>query len=114
MFLFSSERVTNTNPRCIIKPEVVDNCEPTIAVTLGRLVTNCSWNKITKIFSALDQGKNILFKTENLDTLELLQQFNKIVLPLVPKEEEIVGKVAGKIAAKASGKAAGKAPIRKK
>lgn len=42
MFLFSSERVTNTNPRCIIKPEVVDNCEPTIAVTLGRLVTNCS------------------------------------------------------------------------
>ena len=50
-----------------------------------------------------------MFKTENLNTLEVLQQFNKIVEPLVPKEEEVVGKVAGKIAAGAAGKAGGKA-----
>jgi hypothetical protein len=50
-----------------------------------------------------------LFKTENLDTLQVLQEFNKIVVPLVPKEEEILGKVAGKIAAGAGGKVAGKA-----
>jgi hypothetical protein len=49
-----------------------------------------------------------LFKTENLNTLEVLQQFNKIVVPLLPKEEE-VGKIAGKIAAGAAGKAGGKA-----
>ena len=57
---------------------------------------------------SVDVGKNLLFKTENLDTLEVLQEFNKIVVPLVPKEEEIVGKVAGKIAAGAGGKAGGK------
>ncbi|EFX81361.1 hypothetical protein DAPPUDRAFT_303408 [Daphnia pulex] len=89
MFLLSSAKVVNTNPRCIVKTEIADNCEPTISVTL-------------------DIGKNLLFKTENLNTLEVLQQFNKIVVPLLPKEEE-VGKIAGKIAAGAAGKAGGKA-----
>lgn len=49
-----------------------------------------------------------MFKTENLDTLEFLLEFNKVVLPLVPKEEEVLGKVAGKIAAGASKTAAPK------
>nr|CAH0112735.1 unnamed protein product [Daphnia galeata] len=89
MFLFSCEKIVSTNPRCVLKTDIADNCEPTISITL-------------------DVGKNLLFKTENLDTLEVLQEFNKIVVPLVPKEEEIVGKVAGKIAAGAGGKAGGK------
>jgi hypothetical protein len=32
---FSAEKIINTNPRCVIKTEIVDNSEPTIAVTLG-------------------------------------------------------------------------------
>lgn len=51
------------------------------------------------LFLIAEEGKKLLFKTENLNTLEFLLEFNKIVLPLVPKEEEILGKVAGKIAA---------------
>lgn len=89
MFLFSSQKVVNTNPRCLIKTDIADNCEPTISITL-------------------DEGKKLLFKTEHLNTLEVLQEFNKIVVPLIPKEEEILGKVAGKIAAGAGTKAGGK------
>jgi hypothetical protein len=59
----------------------------------------------------LAEGKEIVFKTKNLNTLEFLQQFNKIILPLVPKEEEATvatGKVAGKLAGKGAGAAGGK------
>ncbi len=61
-----------------------------------------------------DEGKQLVFKTENLDSLEFLQEFNKIVLPLVPKEEEILGKVAGKIAAGNKAGAGGKQINKKK
>ncbi len=43
--------------------------------------------------------------------MEFLQQFNKIIVPLVPKEEEAtaaIGKVAGKLAGKGAGAAGGK------
>lgn len=49
-------------------------------------------------------NKKYLIKTENLDSLQVLQEFNRIVVPLIPKEEELTGKVAGKIAASAAGK----------
>merc|ERR1711928_199475 len=70
LFMFSSEKISNTNLRCLIKTDIVDNAEPSISVTLG-------------------EGKNFVFKTSNLNSLEVLQEFNKIVLPLVPKEEEV-------------------------
>merc|ERR1711911_331099 len=81
LFMFSSEKISNTNLRCLIKTDIVDNAEPSISVTLG-------------------EGKNFVFKTSNLNSLEVLQEFNKIVLPLVPKEEEVSGKIAGKLAGK--------------
>lgn len=114
MFLFSSQKVVNTNPRCLIKTDIADNCEPTISITLGK----STFYHVNHLFSRLyifsyqslyaDEGKKLLFKTEHLNTLEVLQEFNKIVVPLIPKEEEILGKVAGKIAAGAGTKAGGK------
>lgn len=41
----------------------------------------------------------------------MLQEYNKIVVPLIPKEEEITGKIAGKIANIAA--AGGKKPVNK-
>jgi len=81
LFMFSSEKISNTNLRCLIKTDIVDNVEPSITVTL-------------------DKGPTITFKTSNLNSLEVLQEFNKIVLPLVPVEEELTGKIAGKLAGK--------------
>ena len=43
--------------------------------------------------------------------MEFLQQFNKIIVPLVSKEEDATvatGKVAGKLAGKGAGAAGGK------
>lgn len=60
-----------------------------------------------------EQGKQLIFKTENLTTLEFLQEFNKIILPLVPKEEELTGKKAAKVAGGAK-PLAGKKPAKKK
>ena len=36
MFLLSSEKVANTNPRCVIKTDIADNIEPTVSITLGK------------------------------------------------------------------------------
>lgn len=38
-------------------------------------------------------GESVLFKCENLNILEIFQQFNKHITPLAPKEEvtEIIG-----------------------
>merc|ERR1712126_184020 len=70
LFMFSSEKVSNTNLRCLIKTDIVDNAEPSISVTLG-------------------EGKKVVFNTSNLNSLEVLQEFNKIVLPLVPAFTDI-------------------------
>lgn len=37
MFILSSEKIQSTNPQCVFKTDIVDNCEPTLAVTLGKL-----------------------------------------------------------------------------
>ncbi|XP_050524467.1 39S ribosomal protein L53, mitochondrial [Daktulosphaira vitifoliae] len=71
MYYFLSPKVINTNPSCIVRNQVVnDRSEPTIDVTL----TN---------------GESILFKCNNLTTLEILQQFNKHITPLAPQEEVV-------------------------
>jgi hypothetical protein len=57
-----------------------------------------------------EEDKRVFFKTENLNCLEFLQEFNKIIIPLIPKEEETTGKVAGKLSA---GKVAPKGPAQK-
>ncbi|XP_027214999.1 large ribosomal subunit protein mL53 [Penaeus vannamei] len=59
--LFNQERVRDTNPNCTVKTTVVcDRSEPTIKVTLV-------------------SGHKILFKTQNLETVEILKKFNELV-----------------------------------
>lgn len=38
LFMFSSEKILGTNPRCTIKTDIVDNSEPTIEFTLGKVL----------------------------------------------------------------------------
>ena len=71
-----------------------------------------NFDEITICFQFAEEGKKVIFKTENLNCLEFLQEFNKIVVPLVPKEEESTGKIAGKLSA-AGGKLAAKGPAQK-
>ncbi len=52
------------------------------------------------ILDANTDSKEVIFKTANLDTLNFLKEFNRVVGPLIPKEEEVSGKVAGKLAGK--------------
>ncbi|XP_037792349.1 39S ribosomal protein L53, mitochondrial-like [Penaeus monodon] len=59
--LFNQERVRDTNPNCGVKTTVVcDRSEPTINVTLV-------------------SGHKILFKTQYLETVEILKKFNELV-----------------------------------
>ena len=116
--MFSSEKVSNTNLRCLIKTDIVDNVEPSISVTLGKAIfVDCPryfyFNHF--FFFAIGEGKKVVFNTSNLNSLEVLQEFNKIVLPLVPKEEEVSGKIAGKLAGKSKAtSSAGKQKQKKK
>ncbi|XP_063593412.1 large ribosomal subunit protein mL53-like [Penaeus indicus] len=59
--LFNQERVRDTNPNCAVKTTVVcDRSEPTINITLA-------------------SGHKILFKTQYLETVEILKKFNELV-----------------------------------
>ncbi|XP_042887360.1 39S ribosomal protein L53, mitochondrial-like [Penaeus japonicus] len=67
--IFNQERVRDTNPNCIVKTTVVcDRSEPTIKITLV-------------------SGHKILFKTQNLETLEILKKFNELVSSEAEAEE---------------------------
>lgn len=71
MFITSFPKVRKTNPRVIYKTSVVsDRSEPEIKVEL------------------VDDGPKIVFKPSRLSVLDILYEFNKIVLPLVKDEVE--------------------------
>lgn len=70
MHFITKPKIKKTNVKCAFKFDVVsDRREPTLKVELN-------------------EGKPILFKTQNLTRLELISEFNRLVLPLV-KEEEV-------------------------
>lgn len=74
MTYLSARRYRNTNPKCVLKTNVVcDRSEPSVAIDL-------------------DSGEKVVMKCNNLTTLELLKLFNKHITSLVPrpKEEDIV------------------------
>ncbi|XP_054156910.1 uncharacterized protein LOC128955280 [Oppia nitens] len=57
----SSPNIIKTNPKCIIKTEIVcQRQEPTITVSL-------------------ENGKTIIFKTDLLSTLEITKNYNQLV-----------------------------------
>uniref|UniRef100_A0A1B0BXI8 Large ribosomal subunit protein mL53 n=1 Tax=Glossina palpalis gambiensis TaxID=67801 RepID=A0A1B0BXI8_9MUSC len=89
LFLLSVPRVTQSNPNCLLKTDVVCNRQqPKI--------------KFSLIESAQEhlKVKDIQFLSSNLNTLELLQLCNKYLSVLVPEEEEKLSAVT-KSAAKA-------------
>ncbi|XP_015587117.1 39S ribosomal protein L53, mitochondrial [Cephus cinctus] len=76
LFYLSTPKILGTNLYCALKTNIVcDRSEPTITFDLV-------------------SGDKIVIKSANLSTLELLQQYNKHITPLVPKEEEAKEKVA--------------------
>ncbi|CAL8074018.1 unnamed protein product [Orchesella dallaii] len=71
MFILSFPKIRETNYKCAFKTNVVcDRSEGSV---------ECK----------LENGKSVLFKTGNLTTLEILQQLNKVVLPLVPPPQDL-------------------------
>jgi len=71
--VMSTEKVRRTNPKCGFKTEVVDDgSEPTMKVELG----------------GDNDGKRIVFETGLLSSHEILEHFNRLVLPLVKEETE--------------------------
>lgn len=73
--VMGSEKVRKTNPKCGFKTDIVDDgSEPTMKVELG----------------GDNDGKRIVFEAGLLSSHEILEQFNRIVLPLVQDEQEAV------------------------
>ncbi|XP_064538296.1 uncharacterized protein mRpL53 isoform X2 [Drosophila montana] len=85
LFLLSTPKVSQTNPNCVVKPDIVCDRSPALI-------------KFALIDSAQEKSKvkEIRFNSENLNTLELLQLCNKHVSSLAPPEE-----VANKVLTKA-------------
>ncbi|XP_030386991.1 39S ribosomal protein L53, mitochondrial [Scaptodrosophila lebanonensis] len=76
LFLLSTPKVTQTNPKCVVKTDIVCDRQP-------------AQIKFSLIESAqeLAKAKEIRFRSSNLSTLELLQLYNKHVSTLAPPEE---------------------------
>ncbi|KAI5713158.1 hypothetical protein M8J76_007752 [Diaphorina citri] len=80
MWHFNIRTVLKTNPLCSVKTEIVcDRSEPVVDVSLAN-------------------GESVLFKTRNLNELELFQLFNKHITTLAPKEEANATEVKTKTA----------------
>jgi len=88
----SSEKIQKSNPKCMWKTEVVcDRSEPTLTLELN-------------------EGDSLMFKTANLQVLEILANLNEYVLPRVKDETETpaVTKAAAGAGAGAKGKSSKK------
>lgn len=53
--MFSSEKISNTNLRCLYKTDIVDNVEPSISVTLGKASKQPTTRDISTIIVVLPQ-----------------------------------------------------------
>ncbi|XP_068145966.1 uncharacterized protein mRpL53 [Drosophila tropicalis] len=84
LFLLSTPKVAQTNPKCVVKPDIVCNRQPA-SINFSLIETAQEQAKV----------KEIRFNSENLSTLELLQLCNKHVSSLAPPEE-ITNKVLTK------------------
>jgi len=71
-FMLSNPKKRETNYKTVFKTNIVSDLSP------------------PEITCKLENGKELIFKAEHLTTLEILQQFNKVVFPLVPPPEEAV------------------------
>ncbi|XP_075169124.1 mitochondrial ribosomal protein L53 [Haematobia irritans] len=101
LFLLSTPRVVQTNPKCVVKTDVVCNRQPAEV-------------KFSLIPSAQEQlkVKDVRFLSTNLNTLEILQLCNKHISSLAPEEED-TGKVLTKAEKQKIASAGKKAPKKK-
>lgn len=69
MFQLATPKIRNTNLGCVFKTSIdCDRSEPTVTFNLAN-------------------GSSVLFKCNNLTTVEMLQLYNKHITSLVPKED---------------------------
>jgi len=82
----SSEKIQKSNPKCLWKTEVVcDRSEPTLTLELN-------------------EGNSLMFKTANLQVLEILSTMNEYVLPHVKEETAPVTETKGAAGTDTKGK----------
>ncbi|XP_078043220.1 mitochondrial ribosomal protein L53 [Augochlora pura] len=69
-FHITTPKIIATNPRCVVKPEIVsDLSDPVVTF---------------KLLS----GNNVVVKSANLTSLNILELYNKHITPLSPREPE--------------------------
>ncbi len=73
MWAISKQKTRATNPKCVVKTEIVSDGSP---------------QQIKFEFNDALERKPVLFKAGTMDGLEMLFEFNKLVLPLVKVTEE--------------------------
>uniref|UniRef100_A0A1I8Q463 Large ribosomal subunit protein mL53 n=1 Tax=Stomoxys calcitrans TaxID=35570 RepID=A0A1I8Q463_STOCA len=101
LFLLSTPRVVLTNPKCVVKTDVVCNRQP----------AEVKFSLIQKAQEQL-KVKDVRFLSNNLNTLEILQLCNKHISTLAPEEEETT-KVLTKAEKQKIASAGKKAPKKK-
>ncbi|XP_005175312.1 uncharacterized protein LOC101898234 [Musca domestica] len=84
LFLLSTPRVVQTNPKCVVKTDIVCNRQPAEV-------------KFSLIESAQEKlkVKDVRLLSSNLNTLEILQLCNRHISTAAPEEED-TGKVLTK------------------
>lgn len=71
MYTFSMKSILDTNKKVIVKNEIkTDRSPPTLKVELN-------------------DGRKVTFKMDHLSDIEVLREYNRIVLPLVKTEREL-------------------------
>lgn len=92
LYFLSFPKVALTNANCNVKPDIVCNRSP----------PKINFQLIPSIAEQA-KLKNVVFNCENLSSLEILQQFNKHVSVLAPKEDDLSGGPKTKLEKKAAG-----------
>ncbi|CAD7088326.1 unnamed protein product [Hermetia illucens] len=101
LFFLSIPRVAQTNPKCLLKTEVVCDRQP----------SEIKFSLIPPIQEQI-KAKEIRFQSDNLTCLELLQLCNKHITALAPKED-VTNVIQTKSEKKTSGGAGKKGAKRK-
>uniref|UniRef100_A0A0K8TSA9 Large ribosomal subunit protein mL53 n=1 Tax=Tabanus bromius TaxID=304241 RepID=A0A0K8TSA9_TABBR len=78
LFHLSAPKIQLTNPKCVLKTEIVCNRQPSEIKF-----------KLSQQAQEQLKVKEIKFLTDNLTPLELLQLYNKHITVLAPKEEPV-------------------------
>lgn len=102
-----------TNANCNVKPDIVCNRAPpkinfqlipAIQGAFSDSTAGLSEAELNLIlyFAEKTKLKNVVFNCENLNSLEILQEFNKHISSLAPKEDDLSSGPKTKLEKKAS------------